>query len=57
MSKLGEDQIEYGRSLVWDYAVAHNISYQKAVQILLDTKEFKDIWEWVNCDIFLNEEL
>ena len=56
MSKLSEPQKEFGHSLVTEYSVKHGITYQQAVRILLDTREFNNIWEWVNCDTFLNEE-
>ncbi len=57
MSKLSESQNKFGHFLVTEYSIKHDITYQQAVRILLDTREFNNIWEWVNCDTFLNEEL
>ncbi len=56
MSRLSEIQNKFGHSLVTEYSIKHGLTYQQAVKILLDTREFNNIWEWVNCDIFLNEE-
>lgn len=55
MSRLSEPQKEFGHSLVTEYSVKHGITYLQAVKILLDTREFFNIWKWVNCDTFLNE--
>lgn len=56
MSRLSEPQKEFGHSLVTEYSTKHGITFQQAVKILLDVKEFKNIWNWVNCDTFLSEE-
>ena len=57
VSKLSKPQIEYGRFLIAEYASKHGIPGHKAIEILTDRKGFNNVWEWVNCDTFLNEEL
>jgi len=50
-------QIKFGDQRLNEYANKVGIPIDQAIKVLNATKEFRDFWQWVGADEFLEEKL
>ena len=54
-NKMQKSQINYGYEKLKEYGDKHNLTEEKAVEILRDIKGMREFYGWVNADNFLDQ--